>query len=111
LGLGVLLIKTEGDKSEKGLAALQRAVFLNPNMYEAQITLGKTLIKLNRASESILNLQKAAELAPGNPEPHFQLAIAYRKLGKKEEAEAENSIVKRIHESRRKGTQNPLKGQ
>lgn len=108
LGLGVLLIKTEGDKSEKGLAALQKAVSLNPNMYEAQITLGKTLIKLNRASEAIQQLQKAAELAPNNPEPHFQLAIAYRKLGKKAEAEAENAIVKSIHESRRTvKTQNP----
>lgn len=101
LGLGVLLIKTEGDKSEKGLAALQKAVSLNPNLYEAHITLGKTLIRLNRASESIQPLQKAAELAPNNPEPHFQMAIAYRKLGKKAEAEAENAIVKKIHESRR----------
>ncbi|NJM54247.1 MAG: tetratricopeptide repeat protein, partial [Blastocatellia bacterium] len=106
LGLGVLLIKTEGDKSAKGLAALQKAVSLNPNLYEAQITLGKTLIRLNRASESIEPLQKAAKLAPNNPEPHFQLAIAYRKLGKKAEAEAENAIVKKIHESRR-GTQKP----
>lgn len=101
LGLAVLLLKTEGDKSEKGLAALQKAVSLNPNLYEAQITLGKTLIRINRANEAIKPLQKAAELAPNNPEPHFQLSIAYRRLGKKAEAEAENAIVKKIHESRR----------
>jgi tetratricopeptide (TPR) repeat protein len=108
LGLGVLLIKTEGDKSEKGLAALQKAVSLNPNLYEAQITLGKTLIRINRANDAIQPLQKAAELAPNNPEPHFQLSIAYRRLGKKAEAEAENAIVKKIHESRRSlKTQSP----
>ncbi len=101
LGLGVLLIKTEGDKSEDGLKVLQKAVTLNPNLYEAQITLGKTLIRLNRAAEAIGHLQKAAELAPNNPEPHFQLALAYRKLGKKAEAEAETEIVKKIHENRR----------
>ncbi len=101
LGLGVLLLKTEGDKSEYGLSTLQKAVAANPNLYEAQITLGKTLVRLNRANEAIDYLKKAAELAPNNPEPHFQLAIAYGKLGKKAEAEAETEIVKMIHENRR----------
>ncbi len=101
LGLGVLLIKTEGDKSEEGLKALQKAVAVNPDLYEAQVTLGKTLVRMNRAAEAIEHLQKGAELGPNNPEPHFQLAIAYRKLGRKAEAEAENAIVKKIHEIRR----------
>lgn len=101
LGLGVLLIKIDGDKSAEGLNALQKAVVLDANLYEAQIVLGKTLIRLNRATEAIIHLQKAAELAPKNPEPHFQLAIAYRKLGRKSEADKETEIVKRIHEKRR----------
>ena len=101
LGFGVLLIKTEGDRSEEGLNALQKAAVLDPNLYEARIVLGKTLIHLNRAAEAIIHLQKAAELAPKNPEPHFQLAIAYRKLGKKTEAATETEIVKAIHEKRR----------
>lgn len=101
LGLGVLLIKTEGDQSVEGLNALQKAVSLNGNLYEAQIVLGKTLIRLNRAGEAIVHLQKAAGLAPNNPEPHFQLALAFRKLGRKTEAETESDIVKKIHELRR----------
>lgn len=101
LGLGVLLIKTDGDRSAEGLKALQKAVVLDPKLYEAQIVLGKTLIHLNRAAGAIIHLQKAAELAPKNPEPHFQLAIAYRKLGKKTEAATETEIVKAIHEKRR----------
>lgn len=108
LGLGVLLIKTEGDKSEEGLKALQKAIALNENLYEAQVTLGKTLIKLNRSAEAIMPLQKAAQLAPNNPEPHFQLAIAYRKIGKKVESETETEIVKKIHESRRGVTSPPM---
>jgi Flp pilus assembly protein TadD len=108
LGLGVLLLKIEGDKSVEGLNALQKAIALNNNLYEGQIVLGKTLVRLNRATEAIEHLQKAAELAPNNPEPHFQLAIAYRKLGKKAEADAETEIVKKIHESRRGvSNQNP----
>ncbi|MEO6590402.1 MAG: tetratricopeptide repeat protein [Pyrinomonadaceae bacterium] len=105
-GLGVLLINLEGEKSVEGLNALQKAVTLNGNLYEARVTLGKTLLRLNRLNEALENLKKAAELAPENPEPHFQLSIAYRKLGKKAETAAETEIVKKIHAARRGVTEN-----
>lgn len=101
LGLGVLLINMEGANSVEGLKFLQKAISLNGNLYEARITLGKSLIKSDRSDEAVEHLKKAAELAPNNPEPHYQLAIAYRKLGKKTEAAEEMQIVKRINESRR----------
>jgi Flp pilus assembly protein TadD len=103
LGLGVLLLKRGG--LEEGLWELLRALEINPNLYEARITVGRTLVAQGRAGEAIEHLRRAAELAPGNPEPHYQLSIAYRRLGRKEEADAESAIVKRIHESRRGGTQ------
>jgi tetratricopeptide (TPR) repeat protein len=103
LGLGVLLLKRGG--LEEGLRELLRALEINPNLYEARITVGRTLVAQGRAGEAIEHLRRAAELAPGNPEPHYQLSIAYRRLGRKEEAEAESTIVKRIHESRRSGIQ------
>ncbi|MEZ5425347.1 MAG: tetratricopeptide repeat protein [Pyrinomonadaceae bacterium] len=101
LGLGSLLIKTEGDSSADGLSALQKAVGLNGNLYEAQILLGKTLVRLNRSDDAVPHLQKAAELAPENPEPHYQLALAFRRIGKKKEAADEMAKVKKIHETRR----------
>ncbi len=99
LGLGVLLLK-RGELAD-GIRALQRALEINPNLYEARITLGRTLVAQGRAAEAVEHLRRAAELAPNNPEPHYQLSIAYRHLGRKEEAAAESLIVKRIHESRR----------
>lgn len=104
LGLGVLLLK-RGEMNE-GIRALQRTLEINPNLYEARITLGRTLVAQGRATEAIEHLRRAAELAPANPEPHYQLSIAYRRLGRKEEAEAESVIVKRIHESRRNSNSN-----
>ncbi len=101
LGFGILLLKTEGVRSLEGLSALRHAVALDDKTYEGQTELGKTLIQLGRANESIVHLEKAAALQPDNPEPHFQLAIAYRKLGRKSDADAETIIVKRIHERRR----------
>ncbi len=104
LGLGVLLLKMSGEKSEEGLKALQKAVVLNPNQYESRVVLGKTLIALNRFSESVEHLQKAGELVPENPESYYQLAIAYRKSGKKSEADEVLQKVKKIHASRRNAT-------
>lgn len=104
LGLGVLLLKLEGDDSTEALAALRKAVAANENLYEAQITLGKTLLRLNRAGEAVGFLEKAIEISPDIPEPHYQLALAYRRLGKKKEAEKQMLVVKRIHERRRSGS-------
>ncbi|HEX3559595.1 MAG TPA: tetratricopeptide repeat protein [Pyrinomonadaceae bacterium] len=103
LGLGVLLLKRGGSEAEEGLRELARALEINPQLYEARVTLGRALVERGRAGEAVEHLRRAAELAPGNPEPHYQLSLAYRRLGRKEEAAAESVIVRRIHESRRGG--------
>jgi Flp pilus assembly protein TadD len=103
LGLGALLVKRGGAEAEEGIKALVRAVEIDPDLYEARVTLGRALVARGRAAEAVEHLQRAAALAPGNPEPHYQLSLAYRRLGRKEEAAAESAVVKRIHESRRTG--------
>jgi Flp pilus assembly protein TadD len=60
-------------------------------------------VKVGRFSEAVENLRRASELAPNNPEPQYQLAIAYRRLGKKAEADQASARVKEIN-SRRRGT-------
>jgi len=101
LGVGVLLVKLGGDKQAEGMTELQRCIALDPNNYEARITLGRVLVSKGRAEDAIQHLRVAADLAPDNPEPHYQLSLAFRKLGRRPEAAAESAIVKRIHESRR----------
>jgi tetratricopeptide (TPR) repeat protein len=101
MGLGVLLVKRGGGDVGEGLKELERAVEIDPNLYEARVTLGRALVAQGRAAEAVPHLTRAAALAPGNPEPHYQLSLAYRRLGRKEESAAESETVKRIHESRR----------
>ena len=100
LGLGVLLLKRDS-KTERGIRELKVAVSIDPTLYEAQVSLGRALVLRNRPEESLQYLKKAAALAPTNPEPHYQLALAYRRLGLKEKAAEAAAIVKRIHEGRR----------
>ena len=101
LGLGGLLLKRGGANVEEGLKELTRALEIDPNLYEARVALGRALVANNHAQEAIVHLERAAQIAPENPEPHYQLSLAYRKLGRKEDAAAQAAIVKRIHESRR----------
>ncbi len=107
LGLGVLLIKTEGATLSEGLTVLQKAVAINPNLYEAQITLGKVFLQKAENNEALIHLQKAVKLLPENPEPHYQLLQVFRRLGKKTEAEAELLIIKEIHEKHRGSSSKP----
>lgn len=101
LGLGALLSKRGGASTEEGLRELTRALQINPDLYEARVALGRALVANGHPQEAITHLEQAAQLAPDNPEPHYQLSLAYRRLGRKEEAAAQAAIVKRIHESRR----------
>lgn len=101
LGLGAILIKRGGADIDKGIEELRTAVRIDPNLYEAQVTLGRALLIRQRVNDAVEHLQRAANLAPNNPEPHYQLALAYRRLGLKAKAAEESAIVKRIHETRR----------
>lgn len=101
LGLGVLLLKRGGQEGDEGLKELERALEINPNLYEGRVALGRALVVRGRWNDAVAHLLRAAALAPDNPEPHYQLSIAYRRLGRKEDAAKEAAIVKRIHESRR----------
>lgn len=101
LGLGVLLLKRGGPEAEEGLKEVERALQINPNLYEGRVALGRALIARKRWNDAVAHLLRAVALVPDNPEPHYQLSIAYRRLGRKEEAAKEAAIVKRIHESRR----------
>lgn len=101
LGVGVLLIQRGGDDMNEGIRELGKALAINERLYEGQVALGRALIRTGRVAESVAPLKRAAELAPDNPEPHYQLAIAYRRLGQRNAADAENVVVKKIHAARR----------
>ncbi len=101
LGLGILLIKTEANGSSEGVRLLREAVSMDATSYEGNVTLGKALLKGGDAASAVGYLEQAAKIDERNPEPQFQLSIAYRKLGRRAEADAASAKVKAIHEARR----------
>lgn len=101
LGIGTLLVRRAGPAGEEGIRALERALAIDGSLYEARVALGRALLTRGRLAESVEHLVRAVELVPGNPEPHYQLSLAYRRLGLTDKAEQETAAVRRIHEARR----------
>jgi tetratricopeptide (TPR) repeat protein len=73
-------------ENEKAVSYLQRAVRLQPDFAEASGLLGTAYVRLGQFAEAVPKLEKAAPLDHyGNV--HYQLFLAYRKLGKTELAQ------------------------
>jgi tetratricopeptide (TPR) repeat protein len=72
--------------NEKALSYLQRALRLQPDLVEASSLLGTAYVRLGQFAYAIPKLEKAAPLDHyGNV--HYQLYLAYRKLGQAERAQ------------------------
>jgi tetratricopeptide (TPR) repeat protein len=73
-------------ENEKALSYLQRALRVQPDMAEASGLLGTTYVRLGQFANAIPNLERAAPFDHyGNV--HYQLYLAYRKLGRAELAQ------------------------
>jgi tetratricopeptide (TPR) repeat protein len=73
-------------ENERALQYLQQAVRLQPDLAEANSLLGTTYVRLAKFASAIPALQKAAPMDHyGNV--HYQLYIAYKKLGQNELAQ------------------------
>jgi len=82
--LGSLYVQKR--ENEKALSYLERALRLQPDLAEASGLLGTAYVRLGQFANAIPKLEKAAPLDHyGNV--HYQLYLAYRKLGQAELAQ------------------------
>ncbi len=76
-----------------------RALQLRPHYIDAQIGMGKSLTSLGRPKEALDYLLDAERSDPQNEIVHYRLALAYRKLGIKGNAEREWTTFQAIRKS------------
>jgi tetratricopeptide (TPR) repeat protein len=91
-------------RTEEAIAELRRADRLQPDMPETLLELGKALNAAGdaKAAEPVLRRLLTAESAGGLAEAaHFQLAQAYRKLGRSADAEREMKLFNELRDARR----------
>jgi len=80
------------------LPLAERAVQLKPKMYPARNVLGRVLLALGQIDRAVKELEEGVRLAPTSPEMHFALARAYTRAGRKQDADRERELFKKLQE-------------
>jgi tetratricopeptide (TPR) repeat protein len=79
--------------------SLAKAISLDTSSTGPFIQMGKVLLRRNDPQTSLLYLQHAEKMDPGNFMTHTLLGQAYRSLGREEEAKKEIEAASKIHAS------------
>jgi tetratricopeptide (TPR) repeat protein len=69
----------------------EKATTVDPNDFAAHKALGQVLLETGDTEGAIRELEAGVKLAPTSPVMHFQLAKAYQKAGRGEDAERERA--------------------
>jgi tetratricopeptide (TPR) repeat protein len=86
------------DQYNDALPFAEKAVQIAPKMYAARNVLGRLLLELGQVARAITELEEGVRIAPSSPEMHFALARAYTRAGRKEDANREREIFKKLQD-------------
>jgi Tfp pilus assembly protein PilF len=94
--LGRVYVETK--ENEKALPYLERALHIQPDLPEVNSLLGTAYLRLGQFENAVARLQKAAASDHyGNV--HYQLFVAYRKLGQPDRAKRELLLSQELRKS------------
>ena len=97
--LAYALLQTS--QKPEALAMLQSVIEAHPEHAQAQYQMGKVLLDQGQMEEAVKHLETAARLDPGKDYIHYQLQTAYRKIGRKDDADRELALYRDIKEKKR----------
>lgn len=80
----------------EAIARFSNAAKLDANFGDAFMGWGVALLSEQRFEEAVAPLRQAAKLQPGNTAAHYSLGMALLRSGKKDEADKEFTIQKRL---------------
>jgi tetratricopeptide (TPR) repeat protein len=86
-------------KPEEALAHYSRALDFDPTFVDAHIAAGKMLTLLGQPGEALAALRKAVGLDSRNEVAHYRLAQVYRKLGRIQDADREETAFRKLRDS------------
>ena len=84
------------DRLPEAIKEYQKVIEDRPKHYGAYLLLGRAQTLTGSAESALPNLNKAASLQPGSPEPHAFLADAYAQLGREQDAQRERAEAARL---------------
>jgi tetratricopeptide (TPR) repeat protein len=83
---------------EDAIPHFTSAMKLDPMLTEAILALGMTLNSAERYAEAITPLERYTKIAPSDTAGHYQLALAYGRVGRNEDSLREKTIVRELSE-------------
>jgi tetratricopeptide (TPR) repeat protein len=87
-------LSRQAQQWEGAIEHFSRASKLDANFADAFLGLGFSLNSMGRYADAIPPLETGVKLQPANPMGHYQLAIAYNHVGRKEDAKREAQLQK-----------------
>lgn len=84
----------EATQWDEAINHLSRATKLDPTFAEAFLGLGMSCISARKIEEAIPPLETYVKMQPANPAGHYQLALAYSRAGRTDDAKREASLQK-----------------
>jgi tetratricopeptide (TPR) repeat protein len=97
LAFELLLHGDDAEAKEQATKAVARA----PSLFAAHDALGRALVALGDLDAGIRELEEAVRLAPESAQTHFNLASAYARAGRAEDAARERAAFTQIQQRRR----------
>jgi tetratricopeptide (TPR) repeat protein len=83
-------------RNDDGVPEYRRAIEKDPKSGDAWFGLARSFLRQNKHARALQAIDKAAQLAPNNQRVHFIRGQVLERLGRKEEAQAEFAIAKKI---------------
>jgi tetratricopeptide (TPR) repeat protein len=86
----------QGQSYDEAAIHFERATKLDTSFGDAFLGLGESLVSAKKFSEAVTPLQMAVKLEPMNPATHYNLALAYSRTGRREDAEQQFAIHRQM---------------
>lgn len=87
-------ISREAQQWDEAIEHFSKATKLDAGFADAFLALGFSLSSAGRYAEAIPPLETGVKLQPANPAAHYQLAIAYGRVGREQDAQREAMLQK-----------------
>jgi tetratricopeptide (TPR) repeat protein len=91
-------LSSQAQQWDEAIQHFSRAAKLDAGFSEAALGLGSSYVSAGKFVEAIPPLESYVKLQPGNPAGHYQLAIAYSRAGRKDDAKREAALQKETTE-------------
>lgn len=87
---------------DEAIRRFSRAAQLDAGFSEANLGLGLALNAAGKNADAVSPLEKYVKMEPDDPAGHYQLAIAYSRTGRKQDADRELALQRKAQEAQSK---------